>query len=137
VHVSYQKIAANLSTVAAEIEHALASPKLFPDERASLTSDHMTPIAYASLRIFQASGTTMSCLRSLCVRGYATSASTLNTTARAIAEQLSADWKGTSLVGGTTKNYIGGKFVESKTENWLEILDPVCSSGVPSSRPVP
>jgi malonate-semialdehyde dehydrogenase (acetylating)/methylmalonate-semialdehyde dehydrogenase len=61
----------------------------------------------------------------------------LNTTARAKAEQLSADWKGTSLVGGTTKNYIGGKFVESKAENWLEIHDPVCSSGIPSSRPVP
>lgn len=76
------------------------------------------------------------CLMARCVRGYATSAS-LSNAARAKAEQLSADWKGISLVGGTTKNFIGGKFVESKAENWLEIHDPVCSSGIPFSTPVP
>jgi malonate-semialdehyde dehydrogenase (acetylating) / methylmalonate-semialdehyde dehydrogenase len=49
----------------------------------------------------------------------------LNAISRAKAEQLSADWKGTSLIGGTTKNYIGGEFVESKADKWLEIHDPV------------
>jgi malonate-semialdehyde dehydrogenase (acetylating)/methylmalonate-semialdehyde dehydrogenase len=48
----------------------------------------------------------------------------LNATARAKAEQVSADWKGTSLTGGTTKNYIGGEFVESKTDKWIELHDP-------------
>lgn len=60
-------------------------------------------------------------------RGYAT-VSGLNATARGKAEVLSADWKGTNYSGGTTKNYIGGEFTESKAEKWLEIHDPVCSS---------
>lgn len=59
-------------------------------------------------------------------RCYTTRASGLSATARSKAEHISANWKGTSLVGGTTKNYIGGEFVESKTEKWIELHDPVC-----------
>lgn len=64
-------------------------------------------------------------LRALPLRSYATSASGLSATARAKAEKLSADWKGTSATGGTTKNYIGGEFVESKTDKWIDLHDPV------------
>jgi len=63
-------------------------------------------------------------LRVLGARRYASRASALNATASAKAEQISADWKGTSLTGGTTKNYIGGEFVESKTDKWIELHDP-------------
>lgn len=41
------------------------------------------------------------------------------------AEQLSSNWKGTNASGGATKNYIGGEFVESKAEKWLDVVDPV------------
>ena len=41
------------------------------------------------------------------------------------AELLSSSWKGTNASGGNTKNYIGGEFVESKAENWIDVLDPV------------
>lgn len=44
--------------------------------------------------------------------------------ARSTAQQLSADWKGTSATGGTTKNFIGGEFVESKTTEWIDLPDP-------------
>jgi malonate-semialdehyde dehydrogenase (acetylating)/methylmalonate-semialdehyde dehydrogenase len=74
------------------------------------------------------SASAISRLSALRGRGYATSASGLNATSLAKAKQLSADWKGTSLVGGTTKNYIGGEFVDSKADKWLEIHDPVCLS---------
>lgn len=40
------------------------------------------------------------------------------------ADQISAEWKGTSATGGTTKNFIGGQFLESKSSQWFEILDP-------------
>ncbi|KAJ7076562.1 methylmalonate-semialdehyde dehydrogenase [Mycena belliarum] len=43
--------------------------------------------------------------------------------ARASAERLS-EWKGTSASGGTTKNFIGGEFVDSKTDDWIDVLDP-------------
>lgn len=49
----------------------------------------------------------------------------LNDNARHRAERLSADWKGTNASGGTTKNYIGGEFVESSAKNWIQVLDPV------------
>lgn len=48
----------------------------------------------------------------------------LAATARAKAEQISAEWKGTSATGGNTKNFIGGEFVESKTSDWIEVADP-------------
>ncbi|KAB5593714.1 hypothetical protein CTheo_2794 [Ceratobasidium theobromae] len=50
--------------------------------------------------------------------------STLSAPAKAAAHQLSKDWKGTSAVGGNTKLYIGGEFVESKASNWLDVFDP-------------
>ncbi|KAG7099016.1 hypothetical protein E1B28_000899 [Marasmius oreades] len=48
----------------------------------------------------------------------------LSASARPHAEKLSAEWKGTSATGGTTKNFIGGEFVESKTRDWIEVVDP-------------
>ncbi|THH18419.1 hypothetical protein EW146_g2550 [Bondarzewia mesenterica] len=48
----------------------------------------------------------------------------LSATARSKAEQISKDWKGTSASGGNTKNYIGGEFVESKANQWIDVLDP-------------
>lgn len=32
------------------------------------------------------------------------------------------------MTGGTTKNFIGGQFVESKTDEWFDVHDPVCMS---------
>ncbi|KAF8913007.1 methylmalonate-semialdehyde dehydrogenase [Gymnopilus junonius] len=40
------------------------------------------------------------------------------------AEQISANWKGTSATGASTKNFIGGEFVESKTTEWIDVHDP-------------
>jgi len=63
-------------------------------------------------------------------RALATSApyrAPLSSLARPVAEKISAGWKGTSMTGGTTKNFIGGQFVESRADTWLEVLDPVCS----------
>ncbi|KAF9029268.1 methylmalonate-semialdehyde dehydrogenase [Hymenopellis radicata] len=48
----------------------------------------------------------------------------LSAAARPKAEQLSDQWKGTSATGGTTKNFIGGQFVESKATEWIDVLDP-------------
>jgi malonate-semialdehyde dehydrogenase (acetylating)/methylmalonate-semialdehyde dehydrogenase len=53
--------------------------------------------------------------------------STLSAPARKAAEELSRDWKGTSATGANTKLYIGGEFVESKAEKWIDVHDPVCS----------
>lgn len=61
-------------------------------------------------------------------RSFATSARAnagLSALARPVAEKISAEWKGTSMTGGTTKNFIGGQFIESKAEKWLDVLDPV------------
>jgi malonate-semialdehyde dehydrogenase (acetylating)/methylmalonate-semialdehyde dehydrogenase len=41
------------------------------------------------------------------------------------AENISAKWKGTSALGHPTKNFIGGKFEESKAQQWFDVLDPV------------
>ena len=64
------------------------------------------------------------------VRGLATAVSRsplsgLNAVARTKAEQITAEWKGTNASGETVKNYIGGKFVDSKSEQWIDLLDPV------------
>jgi hypothetical protein len=48
----------------------------------------------------------------------------LNDSVKARAESLS-NWKGTNATGGNTKNYIGGEFVESKTSEWIDVVDPV------------
>lgn len=61
-------------------------------------------------------------------RSFATSARVgagLSALARPVAEKITAEWKGTSMIGGTTKNFIGGQFVESKADKWLEVHDPV------------
>ncbi|KAF8898900.1 methylmalonate-semialdehyde dehydrogenase [Infundibulicybe gibba] len=65
-------------------------------------------------------------LRSLPARGFSSSShvSGLSAAARPIAEKISSEWKGTSLTGGTTKNFIGGEFVESKSSVWLDVHDP-------------
>ena len=57
------------------------------------------------------------------IRGF----STLSPLARQKAEEISAAWKGTSATGGTTKNFIGGDFLESKSSQWIDVLDPVRS----------
>ncbi|KAJ7786156.1 methylmalonate-semialdehyde dehydrogenase [Mycena metata] len=59
------------------------------------------------------------------IRKFSSSAShnSLSALARASAERLS-EWRGTSVSGGTTKNFIGGEFVESKTADWIDVLDP-------------
>jgi len=44
-----------------------------------------------------------------------------------LAEKISAEWKGTNATGGTTKNFIGGEFAESKASQWFDVLDPVRS----------
>ncbi|CCF53941.1 hypothetical protein NDA14_002214 [Ustilago hordei] len=40
------------------------------------------------------------------------------------AQLVDSKWQGTSMLGGTTKNYIDGKFVESSTSSWLDVNDP-------------
>ncbi|KAJ3541972.1 hypothetical protein NM688_g6021 [Phlebia brevispora] len=72
-------------------------------------------------------------LRTLRTRSFATAASNpplvaLSSTARAQAERISAEWKGTSATGGNTKNLIGGEFVESKAEKWIDVVDPATQS---------
>jgi malonate-semialdehyde dehydrogenase (acetylating)/methylmalonate-semialdehyde dehydrogenase len=49
----------------------------------------------------------------------------LNSFSLSQAEELSSQWKGTNFLGGTTKNFIDGEFRESKTEKWIDVLDPV------------
>lgn len=61
-------------------------------------------------------------------RSFSTSAPSsagLSPLARPVANEISAKWKGTSMTGGTTKNFIGGQFVESKADKWLDAIDPV------------
>ena len=52
-------------------------------------------------------------------------ARSLSSAARPRAEEISANWKGTSATGGATKNFIGGEFVDSNTTEWIDIHDPV------------
>ena len=63
-------------------------------------------------------------------RNFASSAAlrALNATARSKAEQISSEWQGTSATGGNTKNYIDGKFVDSNTTEWHDVVDPVCEA---------
>jgi len=49
----------------------------------------------------------------------------LSTLAKSKAAVL-ANWQGTSVTGGNTKLFINGKFEESKTDKWMDVLDPVC-----------
>jgi malonate-semialdehyde dehydrogenase (acetylating)/methylmalonate-semialdehyde dehydrogenase len=84
-------------------------------------------------------------LRTSLVRGYAAAAPArlqrnagasagLSPLAQAAAEEVTAKWRGTSALGGKTKNYIGGEFVESKADKWLEVRDPVSAGGVREQR---
>ncbi|KAM5531879.1 hypothetical protein V8D89_014433 [Ganoderma adspersum] len=64
------------------------------------------------------------------VRSLATSSTTrpalsgLSATAKSRAEKISQEWKGTSATGGDSKNFIGGEFVESKADQWIDVVDP-------------
>lgn len=40
------------------------------------------------------------------------------------AKDVESKWRGTSTMGGTTKNYIDGQFVDSKTNRWVDLHDP-------------
>lgn len=40
------------------------------------------------------------------------------------AKDIESKWQGTSMLGGTTKNYVDGKFVDSSTSSWLDVNDP-------------
>ncbi|EPQ32270.1 uncharacterized protein PFL1_00467 [Pseudozyma flocculosa PF-1] len=40
------------------------------------------------------------------------------------AKDVESKWKGVSMFGGTTKNYVDGQFVDSKTSQWLDVNDP-------------
>ena len=51
--------------------------------------------------------------------------SALTASVRARAEQISNQWKGTNATGGTTKNFISGEFVDSRTQEWYDVVDPV------------
>lgn len=74
------------------------------------------------------------------VRSYATTSgsrpplSGLSATAKAKAEKISQEWKGTSATGENTKNFVGGEFVESKADKWIDVVDPVCPQRVPPAR---
>lgn len=46
------------------------------------------------------------------------------------ASQESGRWKGTDTVGGSTKLFVGGQFVESKTDRWIDVNDPVSSAAL-------
>ncbi|OCH96039.1 methylmalonate-semialdehyde dehydrogenase [Obba rivulosa] len=62
----------------------------------------------------------------------------LTTTARAKAELISQQWKGTSATGGNTKNFINGEFVESQTTIWHDVVDPATQTlltRVPETTP--
>lgn len=77
--------------------------------------------------------TSMAKIPALHVRTFASAVSRpplsgLNPVARAKAEQISSQWKGTNASGGTVKNYIGGEFVESKASKFVDIVDPVSDS---------
>ncbi|TBU48218.1 methylmalonate-semialdehyde dehydrogenase [Dichomitus squalens] len=48
----------------------------------------------------------------------------LSATAKTKAEKISQEWKGTNATGANTKNFVGGEFVESKAEQWIDVVDP-------------
>jgi len=71
-------------------------------------------------------------LRVLRSRPFSTSAArnALSAAARPKAELISSQFAGTSATGENTKNFIGGQFVESKSTEWIDVLDPVTAAGV-------
>ncbi|KAG6879752.1 hypothetical protein C0992_012072 [Termitomyces sp. T32_za158] len=68
--------------------------------------------------------------RRLSARAFSTSTPrcALSPAALPKAERISAEWKGTSATGGTTKNFIGGEWLESKTSEWIDVVDPSTQS---------
>ena len=63
-------------------------------------------------------------------RTYASTASrppltSLAALARPKAEQISREWKGTNASGEVTKAFIGGEFVESSSNQYTDVVDPV------------
>ncbi|KAI0068309.1 methylmalonate-semialdehyde dehydrogenase [Artomyces pyxidatus] len=65
--------------------------------------------------------------RALRTRSYSTARpplAGLHPSVRSKAEKLSSEWKGSSATGENTKNFIGGEFVESRTSQWIDVLDP-------------
>jgi hypothetical protein len=60
-------------------------------------------------------------------RFLATASTALSAVAQTHASSLS-NWPGTSFSGGRIKNYIGGAFVESKANKWIEVHDPSTQS---------
>ena len=50
-----------------------------------------------------------------------------STLGKKAADDVSSKWQGTTANGGKTKNYIGGKFVDSSAGKWLDVYDPVRS----------
>ncbi|EST09840.1 Aldehyde dehydrogenase [Kalmanozyma brasiliensis GHG001] len=40
------------------------------------------------------------------------------------AKDVESKWQGTSMLGGTTKNFVDGKFVDSSASSWLDVNDP-------------
>jgi malonate-semialdehyde dehydrogenase (acetylating) / methylmalonate-semialdehyde dehydrogenase len=69
-------------------------------------------------------------IRPLC-RCYASASSTLSNLAAQRANSLSK-WSGVSYQGGQVSNYISGEFSESKTDKWIQVLDP--STQTPLSK---
>lgn len=57
--------------------------------------------------------------------------SATTTLARRHAEAESGRWKGTDTLGGPTKLYIDGSFVDSATDRWIDVHDPVRSPILP------
>jgi malonate-semialdehyde dehydrogenase (acetylating)/methylmalonate-semialdehyde dehydrogenase len=66
-------------------------------------------------------------LRTLSKQSFHTSSTVKALSALALpkAEQISSNWKGTSATGASTKNFIGGEFVESSSGEWIDVHDPV------------
>lgn len=54
------------------------------------------------------------------------------------AQDVEAKWRGTSTSGGTTKNYVEGRFVDSATKAWVDVHDPATQTvltRVPETTP--
>jgi malonate-semialdehyde dehydrogenase (acetylating)/methylmalonate-semialdehyde dehydrogenase len=74
-------------------------------------------LASASLRLSSRKAS----LHTSCVRA---SPSGLGQTAQAKAQEIESKWRGTKTLGGKTSNYVDGEFIESKTDNWMDLHDP-------------
>lgn len=59
-----------------------------------------------------------------------TSSSSLGQLALSRAQDIESKWKGTSALGGTTKNYIDGTFVDSQANKWIDVHDPATQTVV-------